>query len=275
MSFGGGDDEYGHADAGRRGTRTRLPENEGARPAPMRPGKSMLVVVGIVMLLVGAIAFATQSEEGDGSGASDDAKGGGQAEPTAPSGDKPVTGGDGDIPSGFAQSEQGAQSAAANYTVTLGGDGMYEAKQRSTIVKTVYAPKALEDGQDDIDEVYSDAAFLERIGLKKDGSAPAGMTFISRVNPVGTNVVGYSSKAAKVEVWYSSLFGLAGEDSDTPVTEAWYTNTFDLKWVDGDWKVADFEQEDGPAPVGRDQRASSAEEMADAVKRFGGFTYAR
>lgn len=275
MSFGGGDDEYGHADAGRSGTRTRLPENEGGtRPTPMRPGKSMLVVVGVITLLVGAIAYATQGEDG-GSTAKDDDKGGQQAQPTAPTGQKPVTGNDAGIPSGFAQSQQGAQSAAANYTVALGGDGMYEAQQRSTILQAVYTPKALKDSQDDIDQVYSDAAFLNRIGLEEDGSAPSGMTFISRVNPVGTNVVEYSSKQAKVEVWHSSLFGLAGEDSDTPVTEAWYTNTFDLQWVEGDWKVVDFEQEDGPAPVGRDQRASSAEEMADAVERFGGFTYAR
>lgn len=275
MSFGGGDDEYGHADAGRRGTRTRLPENEGARPTPVRPGKSVLMIVGVVMLLVGAIAFATRGEDSGGGGGADDAKGGDKAQPTAPTGQKPVTGGSGDIPSGFAQSEQGAQSAAANYAVAMGGDGMYEAKQRSEIVKAIYTPKAASDRQSDIDNVYSDPAFLKRIGLNEDGTAPTDMTFISRVSPVGTNVVEFSSKAAKVEVWYSSLFGLAGEDSDTPVTEAWYTNTFDLQWVQGDWKVADFEQEDGPAPVGRDQRASSAKEMADAVERFGGFTYAR
>jgi hypothetical protein len=142
-------------------------------------------------------------------------------------------------------------------------------------VRAVYAPHVADQRTSDLDKVYSGKDFLQRIGLNADGKPPSGMTFVSRTNPVGTKVDKFSGDSATVSVWYSSLFGLAGKGSTNPVAESWYTNTFQLRWTKGDWKVADFTQKDGPTPVGRDQRASSAEDMSNAVERFGGFTYAR
>ncbi len=265
-----------------RGTRTRLPGEDGdvhgvgRRPAG-RPGRSLLMVVSVVVLLIAAIAFANR---GGSSGPEDDqadGPAGGGAQPTAPTGEMPVQGADSatGIPSGFPQTEQGAQSAAANYAVALGGDQMYLDAKRAAIVNTVYAPGIAEQRLQELNKVYTDPKFLQRIGLEADGTAPDGLTFVSRTSPVGAKVVEYGGTNARVAVWYSALFGLAGEGSQNPVTESWYTNTFDLRWVDGDWRVLDFEQEEGPVPVGRDQRASSAEEMSDAVEEFGGFTYAR
>jgi hypothetical protein len=256
-------------------TRTRLPDGEGGggRP-PSRPGRNVITVVGVVVLLIAAIAFANRgggSDEGGESGS----KGGGEARPTAPTGEKPVQGGKGGIASGFSQSEQGAESAAANYAVALGSDGMFDTAERKKIVSAVYAPDVADTRKDDLDKIYSDPKFLKKLGLSDSGEAPDGSSFISRTNPVGTKVVDYDSSQAKVSVWNSSLFGLAGEGSKSPVTESWHTNTFQLKWVGDDWKVEDFDQKTGPTPVGRDQTASSAKEMADAVEGYGGFTYAR
>ena len=45
--------------------------------------------------------------------------------------------------------------------------------------------------------------------------------------------------------------------------------------VGDDWKIVTRSQKDGPAPVPGDERASSAEEMAQAVQEYGGLTYAR
>jgi glycosyltransferase involved in cell wall biosynthesis len=147
--------------------------------------------------------------------------------------------------------------------------------ERQAVVAAVYAPDAAARQGPELDRVYTDADFLGRVGLTPDGSAPAGMTFVSRVIPVGTKLVEFADTRATVEVWYTSLFGMAGEGSTNPVTEAWYTNIIELTWLDGDWKVVEFEQVEGPVPVGRDQRASTAEEMAEASEQFGGFTYAR
>ncbi|MDX3357805.1 hypothetical protein PV703_31840, partial [Streptomyces sp. ME01-24h] len=265
-------------------TRTRLPEpppgTGGHSRRPQRSGRNLVTVVGVVVLLIAAIAFANRGggspsdsagTGGRGSGASNGAR----SQPTSATGTKPVDGKDAGIPTGYARTDQGAQSAAANYAVALGSDGMFDAARRASIIGTVYAPDAAAAQRGALDRVYSDPAFLKRIGLDESGLPPEGMAFVSRTTPVGTRLADFDKDSAVVEVWYSSLFGLAGEGSTNPVSESWYTNTFRLKWVDSDWRIVDFDQKDGPVPVGRDQAASSAEEMSDAVNGFGGFTYAR
>ncbi|WP_030191666.1 hypothetical protein [Streptomyces violaceorubidus] len=264
-----GDDHHSSGDYGGTGqTRLRLPEEEGG---PRRGGRSssrsLVTVVGVVVLLIAAIAFANRG--GDDSAS---VEGGDGNKPktssTAPSGTRPVQ-------SGFAHDEQGAQSAAANYAVALGSDGMFDKTRRHEIVSTVYAPDIAAARQTDLDGAYSSAKFLANIGLDKDGKAPTGQTFVSRVIPVGTKVTASSAEKATVEVWYTSLFGLSGGSSTNPVTESWYTTTYQLTWTNDDWKVTDFQQKDGPVPVGRDQRASTADDMTKAVEEYGGFTYAR
>ncbi|MFJ9131023.1 hypothetical protein ACIRJS_43775 [Streptomyces sp. NPDC102340] len=248
-------------------TRTRLPEGSGARRPGRSPSRSLVTVVGVVVLLIAAIAFANRGTD-DPSAGSDSSGTKPAAAPTAPTGAKPVA-------SGFAHDEQGAQSAAANYAVQLGSADMFDKAKRDGIVDDVYTPSAADARRGDLDKVYSSEGFLTGIGLNKDGSAPKGSTFVSRTIPVGTKTTAYKGDSATVSIWYSSLFGLAGEGTQNPVSESWYTNSYKLRWVDGDWKVEDFSQKDGPVPVGRDQRASTADDMAKAVKEYGGFSYAR
>ncbi|MFD4868896.1 hypothetical protein [Streptomyces sp. NPDC058412] len=273
------DDQYGggHGEVGGTGqTRTRLPDSPAdpygpARRTP-RTARSLVTVVGVVVLLIAAIAFANQSPDTPEDKPADNNP---AASSTAATGTTPVTGKTSGIPRGFAHDEQGAQSAAANYAVALGSDGMFDTTRRRAIVQAVYLPDVAAARQSDLDKVYGDPEFLARIGLEAGGKAPKGMTFISRTNPVGTKVEKYSADTASVSVWYSALFGIAGEGSKNPVSEGWYTNTFELRWLNGDWQVSNFTQKDGPAPVGRDQAAASAEDMAAAVSQFGGLTYAR
>ncbi|MBC9719134.1 hypothetical protein H9Y04_42150 [Streptomyces sp. TRM66268-LWL] len=258
-------------------TRTRLPDGSGdgygAPRRAARPSRSLVTVVGVVVLLIAAIAFANQG----GGDADSSGSGGSQAgsNPTAPSGEDPVKDQKAGIPTGYAHNASGAQSAATNYGVALGSAEMFDAGRRTEIVDTVYTRAVATARKGDLDKAYSDKDFLGRIGLQADGTAPKGMTFISRVIPVGTKTTKYGGDSATVELWYSSLFGLAGDGSEHPVTESWYTTTYEMKWENGDWKVADFEQKDGPVPVGKDQTASTAKDMAEAVEEFGGFTYAR
>ncbi|MDK1476237.1 hypothetical protein QNO07_22925 [Streptomyces sp. 549] len=272
MSIGGDGygDERDYADSGRRGTRTRLPESEtAARPPVVRPGKTLLTVVGVVVLLIAALAFATRG----GGGNNADGKAPDQTQPTAPTGVAPVEGGTG-IPSGFARTEQGAQSAAANYAVALVSAEIIQPGARPEIVQRVFVPGKVDDMRARMDEAYS-AAFLDKLGLREDGTAPAGSTYVSRTVPVGTKVVSYSSTSTDLEVWCTGVYGLAGQESTTPVTTDWFTMKLKLAWADGDWKVESFAQEAGPAPVNGDLRASSADDIAEAVEGFGGFTYAR
>ena len=281
---GGYGDERGIAGAGSGGrgrarTRTRLPEDdvvdayEEPRRGPVRVGRSMMTVVSVVVLLIAALAFANRGG-GDGSSGTGGPDAENRARPTAPTGERPVTTGTNGVPTGFPRTEQGAQSAAANYTVALGGTGMFDTERRHQLVDTLYTPEAAARIKGPQDEAYS-AEFFERLGLDERGRAPEGMTFVSRAIPVGTKVTEYGDDSATVEVWYTSLIGMAGEESTLPVTTTWKTWTFDLRWTGSDWKIADDSQEDGPAPVPGDDRASTAEDISKAVEEYGGFTYAR
>ncbi|MFI1103643.1 hypothetical protein [Streptomyces melanogenes] len=261
---------------GTRQTRTRLPEGEGAdvyggARRPVRPSRSLLTVVGVVVLLVAAIAFANRGDGGDGS--SDDPKHS-DPKPTAATGVNPVQGKTAGIATGFPQTEQGAQSAAANYAVALGSDGMFNTAHRHTIVEAVADAASKDKLQAGFDTNYS-PGLNQQIGLTADGAAPAGTTFVNRTVPAGTKVQSYSPQATSVDVWCIGLFGLTGEKSTKPVTTNWFTMTLKLAWNGSDWKVLETAQKKGPTPVTGDNTVSGSEEIAKAVKEFGGFTYAR
>ncbi|MCD9143121.1 hypothetical protein [Streptomyces albireticuli] len=270
-------------------TRTRLPEGEGDPYAPARRGgrggrgggragmssRNLVTVVGVVVLLIAAIAFANR---GGGDSASDDSeKDGGRtasAQPTVPTGTRPVGGKTAGIASGFAHTEQGAQSAAANFAVALGGDGMFKADSRHAIVSSIHTPDTAPALEKELDKAYTEG-FFKNLGLKPDGTAPKGQTFVSRTVPVGSKTTAYKDDEATVEVWCTGLVGLAGEGSTRPVTQTWFTLTQKLRWVDNDWKISSSSQKQGPAPVGGDVQASTADEINNAISGYGGFTYAR
>ncbi|MGW1037976.1 hypothetical protein ACWD4Z_38045 [Streptomyces antibioticus] len=259
------------------GTRLRLPETDpygGARRPARSSSRSLVTVVGVVVLLIAAIAFANRG--GDDSGSSGTATEANKPETksTAPTGTKPVESKRAGIPSGFARTEQGAQSAAANYAVALGSTGMFKKDSRHSLVDTVYTTGAAAKLQGAMDQAYS-ADFLAKMGLDAEGDAPKGNTFVSRVVPVGTTVEAYSDTTAKVAVWYLGLIGMSGTTSTDPVTSSWKTWTFDLTWADGDWKIAADTQRNGPAPVPGDDQAATSDEISKAIEEYGGFTYAR
>lgn len=248
-------------------TRTRLPDPDpygGARRPGRTSPRSLVTVVGVVVLLIAAIAFANRGGDDAPAGAEDAA----QPRPaaTAASGVTPVK-------SGFARDEQGAQSAAANYAVALGSDGMFNTARRHEIVETIADPSAVDRLRSGFDTDYS-ADFLKKLGLTAEGSAPKGSTFVNRTLPAGTKVTSFSNDEATVDVWCNSLFGMAGEKSTSPVTSSWFTVTMKLRWS-GDWKVLETAQKTGPTPVAGDNPVSGADEIGKAVNEFGGFTYAR
>jgi hypothetical protein len=251
---------------GTSGTRMRLPEEEGGhRRSGRSSSRSLVTVVGVVVLLIAAIAFANRG--GDDSDSPEAAADKPKASSTAPSGTTPVQ-------SGFAQDEQGAQSAAANYAVALGSADMFDKAKRTSILQAIIVPSRAADFGATLDKAYS-PQFNKAVGLNEDGSTPKGYTFVSRTSPIGTKVTESSADSATVEVWCSGLLGLAGKNSTTPVTSSWFTITMKLEWVDGDWKIVTHSQKDGPAPIPGDNKASSADEMAKAVQEYGGFSYAR
>ncbi|KQX59600.1 MULTISPECIES: hypothetical protein [unclassified Streptomyces] len=278
MSPGDEHDSFGGV-GGSGQTRTRLPEGNsgdvyGGARRPVRSSRSLITVVGVVVLLVAAIAFANRGggEPADAAGPSGTTAG--KAAPTAATGVRPVTGKNGRIPTGYTHDDQGAQSAATNYAVALGSAGMFQDGPREDIVRATHDPAVTDDLVKRLDASYT-ADFLTGIGLDASGTAPSGLTFVSRTIPVGAKVRDYTDTSATVDVWCTGLVGLAGVGSTKPVTSTWFTLTQKLTWVGGDWRISSSSQTEGPTPVNGDNRASMADEIAEAVEGYGGFTYAR
>ncbi|KUL66054.1 hypothetical protein AB0F32_30750 [Streptomyces albidoflavus] len=264
------DERYG----GTGQTRTRLPGDEDTYDTArrsMRPSRSLITVVGVVVLLIAAIAFANQNTDTPDNPS--DARGP-AASPTSPTGTKPVDTQTSGIPTGHPQTKQGAESAAANYAVALGSAEMFGEERRSQILETIIVPSEVQRFRDSLDQAYSKPLF-QNLGLREDGSSPEGLTFVSRTTPIGTTAAKYTDTKATLSVWCSGLLGMAGETSTNPVTSSWFTITMELHWVDGDWKIFTHSQKDGPAPVPGDERAATSEEIAKAVEGYGGLTYAR
>ncbi|MEU6235488.1 hypothetical protein [Kitasatospora sp. NPDC047058] len=261
-------------------TRTRLPVGE--QPSSQssgrqsRPLRTLLTVLAVVTLLVVAISIANRGKADPGTGgrSADAAPTAASGAGPAPSGDQPVGTTTNGIASGFPHTDQGAQSAAANYAVAIGSADMFRTDSRHAIVATITDPSATATLQSRLDQGFGgDTA--ARYGVDAQGRAPKGLTFVSRTVPAGTRSVDYSDGDAKVEVWCTGLTGLAGEGSVQPVKANWYTLTFALRWTGGDWKLTDFASRQGPAPMPGDQQAATAEEITGAVQQFGGFRYAR
>lgn len=274
MSYDDETDGFGSGGAGQ--TRTRLPEGGtgdvyGGARRPTRNPRSLVTVVGVVVLLIAAIAFANRGDGTDSPRTTDTAKG---TAPTAATGMRPVAGKHAGIPSGYARDEQGAQSAAANYAVTLVSADILKPDRRRDIVRQLFVSDKVTELETRFDKAYG-KEFLDKVGLDENGNAAEGLTYVSRTAPMGTKITQYTDDSASVEVWCTGVFGSAGIGSTDPVTNDWFTMTLRLRWASGDWKVESFSQKDGPAPVNADRTASNADEIAKAVEEYGGFTYAR
>ncbi|RAJ39806.1 hypothetical protein K353_03837 [Kitasatospora sp. SolWspMP-SS2h] len=263
-------------------TRTRLPVAEQTAPATgrqARPLRTLLTVLAVVTLLVVAVAVANRDKPPvgrAGTGTSGDRAPGAAASPdrTAASGQQPVTTTSNGVGTGYPHTDQGAQSAAANYAVALGSTDMFRTDSRGTVLATIGDPTAVQSLRARLDQAFTPETNA-RYGLDAQGRPPKGQTFVNRVVPVGTRATNAADTATRVDVWCTGLYGLTGEGSVIPVTQDWYTLTVTMRWTGSDWKLTDYSRAAGPAPLPGDQQAATAKEIADAVQQFGGFRYAR
>jgi hypothetical protein len=232
-----------------------------------------VTVVGVVVVLVAAIAFANRgSDDSPSAGAGGSTP---KSSTTAASGKDPVrTTDQNGIPSGFAHTQEGAESAAANYAVVLVSADILKPVRRTEIVQQVFVAGQQATMNAKFDKAYS-TQFLSDLGLDANGNPTGDSTYVSRTTPVGTKTAAFSDTDATVEVWCTGVFGSTGDSSTTPVSNDWFTMTLQLSWADNDWKVGGFSQKDGPTPVNGDNQVSTSDAISKALEEFGGFTYAR
>lgn len=265
----------------------RLPKDpyDGEFKAPRaRRGRGVLALAGIVVVVAAVIAInSSKHNNGAASQGATTGVGGGVPPATATVGQSSAAGGTsspafpaqtgtGNVLTGYSDTQNGAESAAANYVAAYGSEAMMTAGSRHQLVHQIADPSIETNLQQQLDQAFALAA--QGFGLDKDGNAPTGQNFVSRAVPFGTSLANYSGAKATVAVWTNMIAGTAGQGSTHPVSETWSTVTLNLTWVNGDWKWSSFTQADGPTPVPAGQTVSSPSDLQNAVKQFARLRYA-
>ena len=172
---------------------------------------------------------------------------------------------------GYARTQDGAVAAAANYTRVLSSDLILDNGRRKAAITTLAAPEA----RGRLQKTFDQAVASLRQGLGVTGAGGDGAQVLLRATPVGWRVDDYSSSAATVAIWVTSVGGsLGGSGGSVPVTEGWGTTTVRLRWAGGDWKQVDSTTTDGPVPIADVAPPTAAPELIGKANEFKEFTYA-
>ncbi|MEU0074091.1 hypothetical protein ABZ027_31820 [Streptomyces sp. NPDC006332] len=195
------------------------------RGSGRRRHRALIITVGVVVLLIAVIAIATRERPSTKPAAATDL--------LAP-----------EIP----HSRAGAESTAAKIASAVGSEAMFRPDDRHYLLQVTAVPDQRSRLIQDYDATYG--PFTKQLGLDAQGNPPAGATFVSRTMPAGTTIRAYTDSTAEVDVWCSTLFGLTGKNvsKPIPVKTGWLTMTMTLRWTTDGWRLADFEQKDGPEP---------------------------
>lgn len=163
----------------------------------------------------------------------------------------------GGIPTGYAQTEEGAVAAAANFNLLSGRDDLLSREALTSAMQTFAAPswktdaaKQAENGYEYVVETYGDDADVSTAVLRYDVSE-------------------YSANQAVVKLWTVTLLSGSARPN---VDEVWGIVTINLEWVDGDWRVSGIESSPGPAPVDlpSDQPDQPASALMEEFDEFEG-----
>jgi len=161
-------------------------------------------------------------------------------------------------PAGFANTADGATSAAAAYVAT--GQALIEMDPLNAEKAVRHmATEATADRQ--VAQVLADLGHLRQV--LRSGTGPVTL----RQAAVASRLDRFEQGRARVAVWNVSV--LAREGIAEPQA-AWKTSTFELVWERGDWRINDETIIPGPAPVLDGSSAPATSRQLSAV--LDGFT---
>lgn len=198
---------------------------------PPRPSRRTITCVGIVTLLIAAIALAN--------GVGDD-PGAGRDHSPAAADDKPLAHNQGN------HSRAGARDAARRYAERLGGREMVNPASRHRLLREIADPARRSAIIERYDTAYT-AELNERLGLDARGQAPRGQEVVMETIPARATVTAYQADRATVAVWSSGIYGIKG-DHERPVETTYFTLTITLTWTPEGWRFVESEQTEGPQP---------------------------
>lgn len=204
------------------------PDDPVPRRRPPRPSRSAIATIGVVTLLIAAIALANSSTE-------------------APADRRSVATGDEKPPAAERDhSRAGAKSTARRYAERVGGTEMLATTSRHRLLREISDPAHRTAILSRYDAAYS-TDVLARLGLDAQGRAAKGREVVNETLPARATVVDYQPDRATVAVWCSGLFGIKG-DTLRPVETTYFTLTVTLTWTPQGWRFLESQQREGPQP---------------------------
>jgi hypothetical protein len=172
---------------------------------------------------------------------------------------------------GYANSQQGAVAAAANYSSVLSSDLILDTATRRAAIDTLAAPEARAGMQ----KTFNQAVASLRKGLGVTAENAGSVKVLMRAHPVGWKVDDYGNGTATVAIWMTGVTGsIGGTSPPVPIREGWGTTTVRLRWVKGDWKLVESTTVDGPLPIADVSPPTPAPELVSKASEFKEFTYA-
>lgn len=170
------------------------------------------------------------------------------------------------MPVGFARSAPGAAAAATTYlTVAAESLLLMDASAREAAVRRMLVPNA---SAESVASVAGDPALLERV--RKAASTSGTPRAVLRNLPVAYRVDAFSPARAKVSVWATAVWSIAGVGGPR---EAWTTTSLELEWVEGDWRLWSLSSKDGPTPATTSGPVAGTEELIGALAGYSSYRY--
>lgn len=245
---------------------TRRPPNAPSTPARRGRRWARAALAGTCSFLAG-VATATalareagsppQSAPGVAPGPS------GAAGPATNAGPRAVEAG---VPVGFSHDAPGAAAAATSYlTVAAEGLLLMDGPAREAALARMLVPDA---SAQTVASVAGDPALLDRV--RRAGSASGSLRAVVRNIPVAYRVEALSAARARVAVWSTAVWTIAGVGGPA---EAWSTTTLELEWVEGDWRLWSLTAKDGPTPATTSGPVTGADALVSDLAGFSSYRY--
>lgn len=172
---------------------------------------------------------------------------------------------EGDVPVGFARTEEGAVAAATTYLSTLHGLALGDAGARDEAVRRMAATAAPAI----VDQTLAGMAFLDGVVDEARAALPGARAFLREV-PVAYDLSRFDPARARVDVWSLGVVLIEGR---TQATQVWSTNTVELAWEKGDWRLWSWARVPGPVPAASLDPPSDPAEVLAAIDGWEGYRY--
>lgn len=228
---------------------------------PSAPGRPWVRAGGLVLagFLAGAVTALALGGQGSGSPA-------GPPPPAATDEGAGPRAMDAGVPVGYARTGPGAAAAATAFlTIAAESLMLMDPPARDAALRRMLVPDASEAT---VAAVVGDRVLLDRV--RKAASVSGAPRAVLRNLPVAYRVEAVSAERARVSVWATAVWSVAGVGGPG---ETWTTTAVELEWVDGDWRLWSLSSKDGPTPATTSGPVTGTDALIAALAGYSSYRY--